>query len=71
MCSRGAALYIFDLKKSKGRAEVTLFGCAPREEGETAKVEERVIRRTRKMGAEFLEYDAGKNRGTWRFVAAL
>ena len=55
----------------RGRAEVTLFGCAPREEGETAKVEERVIRRTRKMGAEFLEYDAGKNRGTWRFVAAL
>ena len=55
----------------RGRAEVTLFGCAPREEGKTAKVEERVIRRTRKMGAEFLEYDAGKNRGTWRFVAAL
>jgi hypothetical protein len=55
----------------RGRAEVTLFGCTPREEGKTAKVEERVIRRTRKMGAEFLEYDAGKNRGTWRFVAAL
>ena len=57
----------------KRRAEVTLFKCLPKKNPDClavrAKYEERVIRQTRRMGADLLQYNAIT--GTWRFAIEL
>ena len=53
------------------RAEVTLLGCAATSTaaGAKEKYEEKVIRKTRRMGADLIEYDGVT--GTWRFAINL
>ena len=57
----------------KRRAEVTLLGCLPKKDAEClavrARYEDRVVRQTRKMGGDLLEYNAMT--GTWRFAIQL
>ena len=55
----------------KKRAEVTLYECRPKKEGEAAraKFEDRILKQTRRMGGELQEYDV--NTGVWRFTLQL
>ena len=55
----------------KKRAEVTLYECRPKKTGEAAraKFEERVLKQTRRMGGDLLEYNVGT--GVWRFALQL
>jgi len=55
----------------KKRAEVTLYECRPKKSGEAAraKYEERVLKQTRHMGGDLLEYNA--ETGVWRFALQL
>ena len=57
----------------KRRAEVTLLGCLPKKDAEClavrARYEDKVVRQTRKMGGDLLEYNAIT--GTWRFAIQL
>ena len=55
----------------KKRAEVTLYECRPKKAGEAAraKFEERVLKQTRRMGGDLLEYNA--DTGVWRFALQL
>lgn len=57
----------------KKRVEVTLWGCLPRKRPECPLARERygdkVVKQTRTMGAELLEYSAVT--GTWRFAIQL
>ena len=55
----------------KKRAEVTLYECRPKKEGEAAraKFEARILKQTRRMGGELQEYDL--NTGVWRFTLQL
>ena len=55
----------------KKRAEVTLYECRPKKTGEAvrAKFEERVLKQTRRMGGDLLEYNV--DTGVWRFALQL
>ena len=55
----------------KKRAEVTLYECRPKKEGDAAraKFEDRILKQTRRMGGELQEYDI--NTGVWRFTLQL
>ena len=55
----------------KKRAEVTLYECRPKKEGEAAraKFEDRILKQTRRMGGELQEYSA--ETGLWRFTLQL
>jgi nuclear pore complex protein Nup98-Nup96 len=55
----------------KKRAEVTLYECRPKKEGEAAraKFEDRILKQTRRMGGELQEYDV--KTGVWRFTLQL
>jgi len=55
----------------KKRAEVTLYECRPKKEGDAAraKFEDRILKQTRRMGGELQEYSA--ETGVWRFTLQL